>query len=668
MQTFKKIILAAGLVLGYTISMAQTTRPSALAGPKGIWVICGDALPKNFSYQISRQKNNGEWLTVAEVKMPRSKDEIQADLINTERAAGIDIAPLDAARLQLIWDRITPDIITSSPPELYEELALRAATGTAWYDATADSATVYRYKVKMITSGTAIPEAETNIVKYPQEKFVTDIRPAGFDPSRQGFHGEFVIVDKGTMVRCKILRSYYLRSGYEELASVPLFVQRSGKTYISFYDNTAVAKVPYTYAILPIDAAGNRGIASPLLKAFDVPDKSIEPSVHDFRTHSDEVKKGIRLSWKVNDAKVINAIEIYRSDSYNGKYFKLATVRPADTSYLDQQLKPIDEYFYTIKLVGFYETSPLSPRVPGVLRASNRNLFPPQNLRIKQDSNKVTLMWQKNEGDTRAYYIYRAPSNGELKQIGAPIITDSVNVSFTDKLPASNGKMVYTYAVADENTSYAISPKSARVYAYSAGNTTLPIPYDLKVQKTNGNKLLVTWADMNKEKQPFGGYMLYRRVNTVDGKITEAVPVTVKIISAGINFYLDSLISDGATYSYSVRTVGFDGKKLGSPSNQASFTIPAEIPLSVANIKVFPMQKAVKLSWNNPMGQNIKSIQIYRALEGKAAQPIATLDAGMQTYTDKDVASGSTYFYIFTVSNTKGRTSIKTDAVGIHLD
>ena len=668
MRTYKKTILVAGLVLGYTISLAQTTKPSAVAGPKGIWVICGDVLPKNFSYQVSRQKDNGGWITVAEIKMPRSKEQIQADVINTERAAGIDIAPLDSARLRSIWDRITPDIITNSPPELQEELALRSATGTAWYDATADSAKVYRYKVKVMNDGTASQEMATNIIKYPQERFVTDIRPSSLDPSRQGFHGEFEIVDRGTMVKCKILRSYYLRSGYEELGSVPLFVQHNNKTYISFYDNTAVAKVPYTYAILPIDAAGNRGIASPLLKAFDVPDKSIEPSVHNFRTHSDEVKKGIRLGWEVNDTKVINAIEVYRSETYNGKYFKLTTLRATDTSYLDQQVKPIAEYFYTIKLVGFYETSPLSPRVPGVLKAVNKNLFPPQNLRIKQDSNKVTLMWQKNEGDTRAYYVYRAISNGDLKQIGPPVITDSVNVSFTDKLPASDAKMVYTYAVADENTSYAISPKSVRVYAYSTGNTSLPIPYDLRVQKAGDNKLLVTWADMNKEKQPFRGYMLYRRVNNFDGTATAEVAVTGKMMSPRVNFYMDSLINDGATYYYSVRTVGFDGKKLGSPSNEAGATIPADIPLPISNIKLLPSQKMIRLTWNNPYGQNIKNIQIYRALEGKVPQPLATVDAGTQTYTDKDVVAGSTYFYIFTVTNTKGRISIKTDPVGIHLD
>src|ERR1700753_370507 len=79
-------------------SLYAQTAPAlrAVGGMHGIWVICGEALPKNFSYRIFRQKGSGDWQKLADVKMPASKDEVQATLLTTERAAGIDIDPLNA--------------------------------------------------------------------------------------------------------------------------------------------------------------------------------------------------------------------------------------------------------------------------------------------------------------------------------------------------------------------------------------------------------------------------------------------------------------------------------------------------------------------------------------------------------------------------------------------
>lgn len=195
---------------------------------------------------------------MAEVSVPESKQKIQARLISIVRIADLDIEPLNADRLQNLWARLNTEVVKESPAEIQENYALRSATGTAWFDATADSNRLYRYKIQVVTQRAVSDDLLTNSIKYPAAKFTTDIRASLINPINDGIYAEFKVLDNGKMVRCKILRSYYLRSGYEAIAVKPLFQNRNGILIISFTDKKAVSKVPYTYVVVPYDAAGNR--------------------------------------------------------------------------------------------------------------------------------------------------------------------------------------------------------------------------------------------------------------------------------------------------------------------------------------------------------------------------------------------------------------------------
>ncbi|MDP9076348.1 MAG: hypothetical protein M3O71_02900 [Bacteroidota bacterium] len=675
MKLYNKIIVMPGLfmlLLSTTNSSnAQKTTRLALAGPKGIWVICGDVLPKNFSYAISRQKSNGDcpWVKVANTQMPASKEDLQANILNTEKVSGMDIAPLDAGALQSVWQRVTNNVVTNSPPEMLNDLVLRAATGTAWYDAAADSATAYRYKIEI--AGNASPKVEdfTNIIKYPISKFATDIRPAVITPSLGGIYGEFKVVDSGQLYKCRILRSYYLHSGFEVIDAKPIFIRRKGSVFISFIDNTAVQKVPYSYSVQPIDAAGNSGFASPEMKAFDVAEKSIAPSVYGLRARSDKKNRALRLGWKVANNKNITTIDIYRSEVYDGQYVKIASVSPTDTSYFDRLVKPITTYYYSLTINGTYETSPPSARVPGILEAVDENLFPPDNVQLKQDSNKVILTWDRNEADTRAYIIYRADSrDGVFKQLASPVISTQLHLSYTDVLQVTTNGITYTYAVADENTSYAISPKSRPVYANTYNFAALPIPNKIMVRKTDdNNKLQVFWPDMSAVSSVFMGYAVFKTI-TVNGKTSTPKQVSARLIPITVNTFIDNDIKTPGIYHYTVRTVGMDKKRMSSASPEGGYTIEEEAgPAQVSNIKLFPSAGSVQISWNNPLGDNLVSIQVMRAPEGKEAQLMATLDAATQAFTDKNVTAGTTYYYTFITKNKNGKTSPVTDPVGVRI-
>ncbi len=663
-RVIKTIFFGMMLLAVYSLSAQNTPAPThhAIGGIHGIWVVCGDALPKNFFYRISRQKGNGNWQKVAEVKTPASKEEIQASVLNTQRTAGIDIEPPNPERMQNLWLRITNNTSKNCPPEIENDIPLRVATGTAWYDAAVDSGAHYRYKIQMIAGKAGGPELLTDTVSYPKARFVTDIRPASVKPIATGITVRFQVVDKGSMTHCRILRGYYLRSGLQPVDVQPEFITLAKVTYITFTDNSAVPKVPYTYAVLPIDGAGNLGFVSPQAKVFDVPDKSIAPSVYNFRTRSDEADKAIRLSWTVPSPRDVISVDIYRSNKFDGKYLKIAGLPPTDTVYLDKDVSPIVNYFYSIRLNGYYEKSPASPKIGGILKASETNRFAPAAT-LNQDGSKITISWARTKAHTHAWYVYRADNGGnDMRQIAGPIISDSSKLHYTDVLPERANPSVYKYSIADENTSYVISPKSKPMFAYTGGLSTLPIPYDVAARKVNNHKVMILWPDLRAQSKNFVGYQLYRRTqNGVPQLVTE------RLIPLKVNMFTDSLTTPGEYY-YSVRTVGQDGKTLSSPSLEAGFEVSIDLPLGVSGIKVLPSGKTVLLSWNNPMGQKIAGIELYRAVEGEAPTQIATLPADTQTYIDKDVAAGKVYYYVFTVKNSAGQNSPMTEPVGVHVD
>jgi hypothetical protein len=667
-----KIRLVIGLLLtfGPLTTSAQTNKVSTHAGRKGIWVLCGDQLPKDFTYRILRQKGTESWIKLADLSFPKSKEEVQAEMQNSQLQANLDNVPLSDSKLTSVWQRLTDAVTIQIPNELKTDYSLRKASGNAWFDVTADSVTNYVYKVQMIgKKDEIIAENTSKEVSYPAKPFETNIKPLILKSINGIMVGEFELIDAGIMQTCKVFRSYYLRSGYEEIQGDVFFSVRDNKKIIQITDKTAVAKVPYTYSILPVDAAGNYGLPSPDLKAFNVADNTIIPSVYNFTTTSLEAEKAIKLSWKLKNTKDITAINIFKSATYAGEYRKVASLPATDTVFIDCFARPIETYYYTIRLSGNYEQSPTSPRIPGILKASNANNFPPQNLSLVQDKNTVTLTWNKTENDTRAYYVYRANGrNGKMEQISKLIITDSSAVSYIDTLSANASSSMYTYAVADQNTSYTISPLSEPVFAYSQGVNTLPIPHNV-IARIDNKQVQIIWPNMLAESPYIQGYVVYRRAKSIDGKIVEtSKQLSQNLISATVNNYTDNTTTEGMVYYYSVKTVADDQKTMSSPSLEAGITIQPNKVNEIANVRVFPSGKTVAIKWDNPIGDEIKIIKIIRTTDGKeGAEEIASLTAVQQTFSDTKVTTGSTYYYQLQVENKLGKKSKLTEAVGVKI-
>lgn len=316
------------------------------------------------------------------------------------------------------------------------------------------------------------------------------------------------------------------------------------------------------------------------------------------------------------------------------------------------------------------ERSVNAARTLGILRATDSNWVAPYGITAKPEGKTILLTWQRSEADTRGYYLYRGTGyRGELRKVHPLIASADDLVTFRDTLPAVGVPTVFSYAVSDENTSYAEGPLSERVTVQvvpsadeavaSSVPTARVIPGDDGAAQVIWNDLLAAGADVR-------GYRVYRASRDASGAVTEKESLlTTASLGPSVNLYADRNLVPGRSYSYTVRAVVRGGE--GSPSLPAGYTVLMEAPLPPSSIEAVSTGGAVDLSWAAPVGMPVKRIAILRAKSGADPKEVASLGADVASWSDKDVKTGELYHYFFQTQSTAGATSLLTSPVSVRV-
>ncbi len=645
---------------------AQSVYTRVHAGPKGVWVMLGKQIPKDFHYEIER-KDLGDWELVHSSFAPTSRDEIQARVFDIVRLnIGYETALTDK-EIDFLWKECKAGR-SDSLFSYFSHYPVLYALGLAWYDGDVRKGNNYTYRIKIISKREENQPAVTlGPSSIPGPKVPATFKIDGAKATGKGISLEYLITNQKDLHHVKVLRSYYLRSGYEVINPELIFYKEKEKYFLNVLDNTATPKVPYAYVVIPVDAAGNQGDSTKPFAMYNVPENALPPSVDRIKTASVEKEKAIRVSWVLKNPRDIVSIDIYKSLMHDGRFFKIASAAPNDTAYMDYDVEPIKTYYYTIVLNGAFESSSNSPRISGMLKASNDNLLPINNLDVQQEGNVVKLSWNRNERDTRAYQIYRANGvDGELLMRGKEVESDSNYIEAYDTLPATQDDVVYAYSVRDLNTSYMAGPYSNRVLAYGWGMQSVPIPTNLTVQKSGENRAWIVWKQMETADNNVVGYVLTRReINLETG--AESKDVWVKKLPKEINQFLDSTLRTGYSYFYSVKSTG-PNQKVSSASLEQGITLVKERVMPVSNVQVSTSDGKVELAWTNPQGIKIKNIRIERGLPGSDKYDVvATLDSSNTSYSDSKVTKDKTYFYTLILVDENGNESEAQGPFGIHV-
>ena len=644
-----------------TVSIAQQT-PLAVPGKNGIFVWCGHAFPKGFEYQVYIQQSDG-WKLLLKMKFPENLSELNARINENMPLYPYLKAPSET-EINRIWEKAKRTQVVDSVAPYSANPLIMEVMGAGMLITGIDPGKDYSFKVvKSYNTSHADTLSVIRNIRFPGRNLQTSFKPFDVKPQGKSVTVEFEITNPDRMFDCEVYRSEYQRNKFEPVSVSKLYYKKTGKNYISISDDGVVNGSGYSYYIIPFDAMGNTGPASETINVYNVPSTRLSVNLDKFNAKSMEKEDAIKLSWKLKQVKDIVSIDIYRSEAYDGSYHKIISLGPRDTVYIDRSVKPVSAYFYTIRLNGEYQKSFPSPRIPAILKPNRPNIFPPKDLTLSRKGNLITLCWKKFEEDTRGYYVYRADGfRGIPKQISALILSDNEKVCYTDTLKETGNIETYTYAVADVNTSYAISPLSETV---SVQVVTSPLPVPSKVKSSlQNNKALLVWDDMTKNYPFVIGYKVIRRTDDFNNKKVEPAR-TIAIFRSDKNYFEDSLVVANRKYYYTIQCIGTDSTNSGSPSQEVACFIYEVLPPVPSNLKIFPQENSIIVQWDEPISEGIEGYKLFRSEKNQEPVEIASMKAGTAEYIDANVKKGKSYYYAIETINKKGQKSKRSDYIGI---
>jgi fibronectin type 3 domain-containing protein len=654
--------LATILVFVKTVD-AQSLKSKTYSS--GIYIFCGNELPKKFSYIIERKMPaNADWITVAAIKAPAGEADCQGRLMSLPSSMA-DFTHIEAVQVTRFWERCRTSGVLDSLYAYAFDPRYQFAAGCAWFDEGLTRPGVYQYRISKKDKADSMSLLKEERITFPSKTYAGTLSVLRFKPDERGVIIHYSLTDTINTAGIKLYRSKHLENNFTEVESRAFFTLVNKTTIGQVVDATAVQGITYSYTAIPYDALGNTGTPGDTLVVYNNSKPAAIGVVQRFEVKPSEEKQGMDLLWKLQSNVYISSIEVYRSAAYDGIYQKIASIPAKQTTYFDDHgLEPATSYFYYIVANAAYGRSYPGARVPAILKGSKANIIAPQQLAVARKGNVVTLSFTKAEPDTRGYYVYRANGHtGALQQLPRMLLSTDSAVVYKDTLPFSNLPQVYAYAVADVNTSYNISPVSERISVQTSGSV-LPVPDGVAAMLLN-NTVFVTWKNPGKRITAISGYKIVR--STVDDEGQETTATAFARVGWNAHSYTDTAITDGIRYRYQVQSIGIEEADTSSLSRWASIAIPAQQPLQPGRVLAYAADKKALIKWDMPADTSVIKTRVYRALAGQQPQLLKEMNNTVYQFEDTSLELNKTYYYIITTVNKKNRESKPTDAVAVKI-
>jgi len=663
MKTKRITVIAFALLIFMQIAVAQNYKSQSYT--TGNYIFFGKELAKNFSWLIEKQDAKGKWISVAEIQAPKNVADCRARLMSLPRVVSA-ITEISDGMTDFIWNKIKAPSATLDSLYIYStDPRWQYVAGAGWFDDGIKSPGTYKYRVSRLTSSRNKTTVSETSVVFPPQPYNAEAIPLRYKVNMGYIEISFELSDMVNTAGLKLQRSPYLKNDYKDVSAETMFAQEKGKMVALVRDRDVTTGMIYSYVAVPYDGLGNRGKPSEPVNVNFITKPADIGIVTEFTVTPQPEKGGNLLKWDYDHAAFVNAIEIYRSISYNDNYKRVASLPAGQNEYFDgSDLQPSVTYFYYAVLNNGTGTSLPSARVPAILRGNKENVIPPQDIAASRNGNVVTLRFRRVGYDIHGYYVYRADGyTSELHQLERMLHSTDSLLTYTDTLPVSSRSAVYSYAVASVNTSYNISPVSSRVSISFSGGL-MPVPDRLNAMLED-NAVKLVWSDVAGLNPSITAYEVYRSIKS-QGKESgnEQLLGTVNFMS---NSYADKQVMPGMNYVYRVRCIAADTTDVSSFSLPYSFYVPAGNALPPGEVTAIASSKVITLKWTLPVVDDIQSVLVYRAPENGKESLLKTLDGKAESFTDDSAEKGKMYYYFIVIKYKNGLESRPADAVSARI-
>ncbi len=351
----------------------------------------------------------------------------------------------------------------------------------------------------------------------------------------------------------------------------------------------------------------------------------------------------VQLNWTAPSStggSLIMGYNVYRGTASGGE--SLIASIGVSTTYVDNPLTGGVTYYYRVTAVNILGESAFSNEV-GALPTSKAS--PPQNVQAIPSAGKIILAWNApaaNGGTPiTGYNIYRSTFSGGEQRLAQL----QVQYSFTDTPPDNTTTFFYTVTAVNN---VGESAPSLEVNAKASSSANVPSAPRSLTAAAGKNSVLLSWtAPLSNGGNSISGYDVLRGSSPSNVGQSFVLPI------ANVTSFNDTSATAGATYFYEVAARNSLGE--GSLSNLVNAK-PFTTPSAPLNFQAYPSLNKTVLTWTPPTQNGFSPITGYRIYRGTVSGQESFLSVvGNQTYfTDRNVVTGTPYFYNITAVNSAG--------------
>ncbi len=323
----------------------------------------------------------------------------------------------------------------------------------------------------------------------------------------------------------------------------------------------------------------------------------------------------LRLSW--SQASSAESYQIYRSDSENGSFTKIAELN--GDKYDDEKVAPGAEYYYKICAVFSDGSKSSYSKI-----YSGRTLAAPTiNGVVSKRGGKLDIKWSEVEG-VEEYDLLRSDTkDGSYKKV-----TSTTENEFVDQNVELQKNYFYKVrARGGDNNGYgSYSPVSS---GWAVPKTTIT-----SVSSKTSTSLQIRWK---KVKNAYA-YRIQRSTSK-KGKYK-----TIATVKDGKNSYIDTKVKEKKNYYYKVQVMNRVNNKTG----YGSYCSPVSGKTITGTSMVYVRSKSsgkMELKWKKEPLAYAYGIKRSTKRNGEYTKIAEIRDRDITTYIDKNAKGGQKYYY-----------------------
>lgn len=368
----------------------------------------------------------------------------------------------------------------------------------------------------------------------------------------------------------------------------------------SFTDKNVTPARAYTYSVKACTNGGDSAYSLTGYTITRVPPTEV--------TALSLEKDGIKVEW--NGVVGVTGYAIYRKNVTESSWTKVGTALSDAVSFIDTSVVSGAEYNYSV--------CPMISVSEGAKTPSNPIYFikAPENTTAENLAEGIKVTWKKVVGATK-YEVMRMGLDGTPVKIADVDAND--NLAFIDTNVIWEES--YVYAVK------AISPKGESLVGDGTASIMRIGAMGIATPKLHEGGIKVSW-------EAYDGADAYAVFRNDDGIFTQVATVTD-------TYFIDTNVQSAKTYSYAVAVIIGETRGVLNSNNapQLVYIAPPQTVKAVNGVD------SATVSWSAVEGAT--GYKVYRYTDGNFDRRvlIANVDASTLSHTDKNVASGKTYYY-----------------------